>query len=75
MKIGLVIMSAMILAMVETNALTRGSNENNGRMSRKGIQGIQRRDLDYFLKKDARRMISSLSTQVESPRNMAVITA
>jgi hypothetical protein len=55
----------MILAMVETNAITRGSNKNNGRMSRKGIQGIQRRDLVYFSKKDARRMISSLSTQVK----------
>ena len=65
MKIELVIMSAMILAMVETNALTKGSNKNNGRMSTKRIQGIQRRDLDYFLKKDARRMISSLNTQVK----------
>jgi hypothetical protein len=55
----------MKIAMVKTNALTRGSNENNGRMSRVGIQGIQRRDLDYFLKKDARRMILSLSTQVK----------
>ncbi len=65
MKIRLVNMSAMKIAMVKTNALTRGSNENNGRMSRVGIQGIQRRDLDYFLKKDARRMILSLSTQVK----------
>ncbi len=58
-------MSAMILAMVERNAIIRGSNENNGRMLGKGIQVIQRRDLVYFLKKDARRMISSLSTQVK----------
>jgi hypothetical protein len=65
MKIWVVDMSAMILAMVEMNAITRGSNKNNGRMLRKGIQGIQRRDLVYFLKKDARRMISSLSTQVK----------
>ncbi len=65
MKIQVVVMSAMILPMVETNAITRGSNKNNERMSRKGIQGIQRRDLVYFLKMDARRMILSLSTQVK----------
>jgi hypothetical protein len=65
MKTWVVVMSAMILAMVERNAIIRGSNENNGRMLGKGIQVIQRRDLVYFLKKDARRMISSLSTQVK----------
>ncbi len=75
MKTWVIIMSAMIIVMAKTNAITRGSNEINGRMSWKGIQEIKRKDLVYFLKEDAGRMISSLSTRVESPRNMAVITA
>jgi hypothetical protein len=71
----LVIMSAMIIAMAKTNAITRGSNKTNGRMLWKGIQEIQARVSVYFLKKNAGRMILSLSTQVKSPKNMAVFTA
>jgi hypothetical protein len=70
-----VVMSAMIIALAKTIAITRGSNEINGRMSWKGTQGIKRRDLVFFLKKDAGRMISSLSTRVKSPKQMVVSTA
>jgi hypothetical protein len=75
MKTWVVILSAMIVAMAKKNATTRGSNVNNGRMSRKEIPEIKQGDSFYFLKKDARRMISSSSTQVPSPRNVEVFTA
>jgi hypothetical protein len=75
MKTWVVIMSAMIIVMTKTNTISRGSNKTNERMSWKGIQEIKTRDSVYFLKKDAGRMISSLSTQAESPKNMVVITA
>ena len=42
---------------------------------KKRDSGIKKGDLVYFLKKDARRMISSSSTQVPSPRNVEVFTA
>jgi hypothetical protein len=38
MKTRIVILSAMIIAMAKKNTTTRGSNVNNRRMSRKGIQ-------------------------------------
>jgi hypothetical protein len=65
----------MIIAMAKTNAITRGSNKTNRRMSWIGIQEIKTRDLVYFFMKDAGRMILSLSTWVESPKNMAVAIA
>ncbi len=75
MKMRVVILSAMTIVMAKKNATIRGSNVNNGRMSKKGIQEIKQGDLVYFLKKDARRMISSSSTQVPSPRKVEVFTA
>ena len=70
-----VVMSAMIIAMAKTIAITRGSNKVNGRKSEKGTKGIKRRDSVFFLNKDAGRMISSLSTRVKSPKQMVVNTA
>jgi hypothetical protein len=75
MQMRVVVLNAMIIGMAKINAVIRGSNVNNGRMSRKEIQEIKPRDLVYFLKKDASRMISSSSTQVPLSRNVEVFTA
>jgi hypothetical protein len=48
-------MSAMIIAMAKTIAITRGSNKTNGRMSWKGTQGIKRRDSVFFLEEGCRK--------------------